>query len=108
MDGSRVHIKADKSYWLFPGFPRKINVDLELWIPNSSLGLLTKSEFLGPNLQLDTVVINDSNVIHAAKRIPFLYITNRGWFPTKLTDDKIIAELTILPKQECHILNTEG
>lgn len=108
VDGSRVYIKPDKDYWLFPGIPRKINVDLELWIPNTCIGLLTKSEFVGPNLQLDTEVYNDSHAIHAVKRIPFLHIVNRGWLPTKLNEDKIIAELTILKKQECHIVNTEG
>lgn len=105
---SNLFIRPDKSYWLFPGFPRKINIGLELTIPNQSIGLIIKSECLGPNLQLDTQVINDSYVIHVPKQIPFLYITNRGWLPKKLSNETIIAELIILPKQECHIVNIEG
>lgn len=105
---SNLYIRPDKSYWLFPGFPRKINVGLELMIPNQSIGLIIKNEYLGPNLQLDTQVINDSYVIHVSKQIPFLYIINRGWLPKKLSNETIIAELIILPKQECHIVNNKG
>lgn len=108
IEGSRIHIRPDKKYWLFPGIPRKINIGLEVWIPNNCIGLLTKSEFLSPNIQLDTQVYNDSRIIHASKRIPFVYVVNRGWLPTRLNEDRIIAELTIIKKQECHIVNTEG
>lgn len=102
IDKKRMYIKSDKSYWLFPGIPKRINIGLELYIPDTCIGLLTKSIYLSPNIQLDT------RTIHDMEGIPSITVVNRGWLPTKLSDEKIIAELTIFPKKECHIVNLEG
>jgi hypothetical protein len=104
IDEKRIYIKPDKNYWLFPGIPRKINVGLQLWIPNNCIGLLNKSNCLGLNVQLDTKVIHNIDGIS----MPFIEVVNRGWIPIKLDNNAIIAELSIIPKKECYIVNTEG
>lgn len=102
IDKKRMYIKPDKDYWLFPGIPKRIDIGLQLWVPYDCIGLITKSIYLGPNIQLDTQTIHDT------EGVPSITVVNRGWLPTKLSDEKIIAELTIFPKKECHIVNIKG
>lgn len=99
IDKKRIYIKPHKNYWLFPGIPRYIDIGLDLYIPDSCIGLLTKSTYLGPYMQFDT------RVIHGIEGISFVWLTNRGFLPVVLQEEQIIAELTIVPKTECHVIN---
>jgi hypothetical protein len=89
---------------LFPGIPRKINVDLSLWIPDNHVGLLMKSNSIGINIHVDTIAVYDMDNIP----ISHIEVVNRGLFPVILDSNKIIAELLIIPNAECHMVNIKG
>ncbi len=105
IDKTHMYIKPDKSYWLFPGVVKRINLHLQLAIPQNCIGLITKSNFLNSNIQLDTKVIHDTDGVAL---VLFIEVVNRGWLPKKLSDENIIAELLVIPKTECHIVNMKG
>lgn len=100
--GQNIYLKADKNRWLFPNFPTDIKIGLHLRIPDDCVALLVKSVYLDTNIQLDTRIIHDD------QKISYLRIMHRGLFPTKISKHEIIAELIIIPKVECHIINSKG
>jgi hypothetical protein len=105
IDKTRIYIKPDKDYWLFPGIVKRICLNLQLTIPEGCIGLLVKSNFLSAKIQFDTKVIHDTDGVAL---VLFVEMVNRSLLPKKLSDENIIAELLVMPKTECHIVNTKG
>lgn len=102
MEDNNPMIKSNQKLWIFPGCTARIDIGLEIWIPKGHIGLIVKDESsLRPNLQLDTIVIYNSGCVN-------IRITNRGWLPTKITQDDVLAHLLIVSITECHIINIDG
>lgn len=104
MNRKRMYIRTCKKYLLFPGIPRKINIDLSLWVPDNHVGLLMKSDCVSINIHMDTMAIYDVD----NNPIQYIEVVNRGLFPVILNSNKIIAELLIVPNAECHMVNIKG
>lgn len=105
VQNNRILIKSNQNALIFPGCTKVIDVGLKVWIPKGHVGLIIKNAlYTGPNLQLDTEVIYDDEF----GTWIILNVTNRGWLPIKITHNSKLADLLIVPRIECHIVNTEG
>ena len=107
-DGRRLFIKSNQDVWMFPKCSRMIDLGLKIWIPKGHVGLIIRSSFLdylSQYLQLDTKIIYDND---DCGTWVYVIVINRGWRPIKIKTGNILADLLIVPKAECHILNIEG
>ena len=102
-DYDGLHIKANQNVWLFPGKTKFIFTGLYLLIPDNCIGLIIQSKYLTDKIHVATQIIDDDVKGHHIT----ISITNRSLLPIKLTTEHIIADLTILPKIECHVINAK-
>ena len=104
IEKDKLSIKSNERFWLFPGRTRIIDTKLCLYIPYNSVGLITKNNHLNSNIQLDSQVIYSNNNFNCV----YISITNRGILPVKINYETKLADLIILSKTECHIVNSKG
>lgn len=104
-DDKRLIIKSNQDVWMLPKSSHLIDLGLKIWIPKNHVGLIVKSSLLERNLQLDTKIIYDNDDCGTWIHVT---IINKGWRPIKIMTGNILADLLILPKAECHIVNIEG
>ena len=94
------YIMANDNIWIFPFRSRFIDTGLQLWIPNGSIGLITRNRFGKDKIHFEPLVLDDDGSYRVC-----ILVKNCSLLPVKIKTEDILAKLTIIKKIEYHAVN---
>ena len=93
-------IMANNNVWILPFGSKFIDTGLQLWIPDGSIGLITRNNFGKDKIYFDPLILGDDSSYRVC-----ILVRNRSILPVKIKTEDILAKLTIIKKTEYHTVN---
>lgn len=96
-----IFLGPDRNMWLWPGRTYYVPTGARFWFPDNSIGLIFSNTWMNPKLHVhSTIAISDCEV--------YLRVQNIGFLPRPIIAGQMLASLIVIPKLECHVVNTKG
>lgn len=96
-----IFLGSDRTMWLLPGRTYYVPTGVRFWFPENSIGLITSNTWMNPKIHVhSTIAVSDCEI--------YLRVQNIGFLPRPIVCGQMLANLIVIPKMECHIINTKG
>lgn len=91
-----IYLYSKVPIWILPHSNKVLNLNIKFWIPDNTILLLTKNNFINPKLDIQPQILSENN----AKII----VHNPSILPQKIDYDTLFASIYIIPTNCCHVI----
>ena len=100
-NGKKQYLGSAIDKWLLPQKVYSIPTGIKMWLPEDSIAVITNCPWLSPKLEvISQIVVNDGAIN--------IQVRNLGYLPTKILKEEILASLHIIPRMECHVIESKN